>query len=141
MARAVQAFLPFLPPHVTHNDLEAYTYKRGGRTIAGIRKSDRLKGAEDMMRPYVERLARADACPMTGALRMTVKVCFPRGDHEQGEPHTVPPDLDNFIKTFQDLCQRCHVIDNDSRVAELRACKVWADPPGVFVRFEEIPHG
>jgi len=53
----------------------------------------------------------------------------------------VPPDLDNFIKTFQDICQACGAIDNDSHVVEIRACKVWVDPPGVFVRFEEIPHG
>lgn len=140
MARSVQAFLPFVPPTVTHNDLEAYTFKRGSKTIASIRKSDRLKEAEDLMRPYVRRMAEQSiCCPLSGKLRETVKVCWPtRGRHEQGEPHTDVPDIDNFIKTFNDLCQRCGVIENDSSVADLHASKAWADPAGVFVRFEEI---
>lgn len=140
MGRSVQAFLPFVPPTVTHNDLEAYTFKRGGKTIAGIRKSNRLKDAEDLMRPYVHRMVESSACcPLSGAVRETVKVCWPTmGKHAQGEPMTDVPDIDNFIKTFNDLCQLCGAITNDSHVADLRATKAWADPAGVFVRFEEI---
>ncbi len=143
MGRAVQAFLPFVPPTVTHNDLEPYAYKtkRGGKQAAGIRKSDRLKAAEDMMRPYVQRMADSSlCCPMRGPLVETLKICWPTdGRHEQGEFRLDPPDLDNWIKTFNDLCERCGVMSNDAHVVRYRdVCKVWADPAGVFVRFEEI---
>ena len=136
----VQGFLPFVPPTVTHNDLEAYTVRRGNKTIAKIRKSDRLKAAEDMMRTYVERLADGcDALPLRGAVRETVKVCWPcEGRHEQGEPRCDPPDIDNFVKTFNDLCESCGIVTCDAHVVDLRASKAWADPAGVFVRFEEI---
>ena len=141
MGRAVQAFLPFVPPTVTHNDLEAYTYKSDGKTHAGIRKSRRLKAAEDAMRPYVQRWADSMACcPMRGPVVETLKVCWPTdGRHEQGEPRSDPPDLDNWIKTFNDLCESCGVISNDAHVVGYRSvCKCWADPAGVFVRFEEV---
>lgn len=138
--RAVQAFLAFVPPTVTHNDLEAYTLRRGGKTIAAIRKSDRLKEAEDLMRPHVQRFREGKKfCPLRGPLRETLKVCWPTdGKHEQGAPRTEPPDLDNWVKTFNDLCEHARLISNDAHVVDLRVIKVWADPAGVFVRFEEI---
>lgn len=141
MGRAVQGFLPFVPPTVTHNDLEAYTFRRDGKMRAGIRKSDRLKAAEDMMRPYVQRLAESmTCCPLRGKVVETLKICWPTdGEHEQGEFRDDAPDLDNWIKTFNDLCESCGVISDDKHVVRYKdIVKVWADPAGVFVRFEEI---
>ena len=141
MGSAVQGFLPFVPPTVTHNDLEAYTFRRGSKLVAGIRKSDRLKAAEDMMRPYVRRLAESSACcPIRGKMAETLKICWPTdGEHEQGEFRDDAPDLDNWIKTFNDLCESCGVIDDDRHVVRYKdIVKVWADPAGVFVKFEEI---
>ena len=141
MGRAVQGFLPFEPPTVTHNDLEAYTYTRGKKTYAGIRKSDRLKAAEDMMRPYIKRLADSFiCCPIKGPVVETLKVCWPtEGKHEQGELRCDPPDLDNWMKTFNDLCEQCGIISNDAHIVRYKdVYKVWADPAGVFVRFEEV---
>lgn len=140
--RAVQGFLPFVPPTVTHNALEAYTFRRGGKVCAGIRKSDALKAAEDMMWPYVQRLADASSCcPLKGPVIETLKICWPCGDkHRQGEVRTDPPDLDNWIKTFNDLCEKCGIISDDAHVVGYRNVgKYWADPAGVFVRFEELP--
>lgn len=143
MARAVQGFLPFEPPTVTHNDLEAYTFKRGGKTVAKIRKSDRLKEAEAMMRPFVQRLADSSlCCPIKGPVIETLKVCWPtNGRHRQGEPRCNPPDLDNWEKTFNDLCERCGIVSNDAHIVAKHTYKLWSDPCGVFVRFEEIPQG
>lgn len=140
MGRRVQGFLPFVPPTVTHNDLEAYTFKRGGKVVASIRKSDRLKAAEDMMRPYVQRMAASEpCCPLKGAVAETLKVCWPTGGrHEQGEPRRDPPDFDNWAKTFNDLCESCGIITDDAHIVAAHVYKLWADPPGVFVRFEEI---
>lgn len=142
MGRAVQAFLPFVPPTVTHNDLEAYTYKdKDGKVRAGIRKSDRLKAAEDAMRPYVRRwVEQMTCCPLHGPVIETLRICWPTdGRHEQGEPRDDPPDLDNWIKTFNDLCESCGAISDDAHVVKYKdVVKVWADPAGVFVRFEEV---
>ena len=140
MARAVQGFLPFEPPTVTHNDLEAHVYRRGGKTCAGIHKSERLKDAEDMMRPYVKRLADASiCCPLKGAVKETLKICWPTGGrHRQGELRIDPPDLDNWEKTFHDLCEECGIVTDDAHIAYKTTMKVWADPCGVFVRFEEV---
>ena len=139
MGRVVQCFLPFVPPKVTHNDLEAYVYWRNDKPVAGIRKSDRLKAAEDMMRPYVERLGRmAGGIPLKKC-EQTVKICWPTGGrHEQGELCDEPPDYDNWVKAFNDICQDCGVIINDCYIAIAHVYKVWADPAGVFVRFREI---
>ena len=140
MGRAVQTFLPFVPPTVTHNDLEPYTYRRGGKTRAGIRKSDRLKDAEDMMRPYLERVASGWSCvPLKPPVRETLKICWPTdGKHKQGELRIDPPDLDNWEKTWHDLVESVGIVANDSHIVDKRSVKVWADPAGVFVRFEEI---
>lgn len=140
MGRVVQVFLPFVPPTVTHNDLEAYTFKRKGKTKAGIRKSDRLKSEEDRMWPYVERAARGWSCvPLRPPVRETLKICWPtEGKHEQGELRIDPPDLDNWEKTWHDLVERAGIVTNDSHIADKRSIKAYADPAGVFVRFEEI---
>ena len=140
MGKSIAGFLPFVPPTVTHNSLKAYTVKRGGKVVARIRKSDKLKAAEDMMRPYVERLARGkDYLPLRGAVRETVKVCWPCGDaHEQGEPRIDPPDLDNWVKTFNDLCEQAGIITCDAHVVDEHLSKAWADPAGVYVKFEEV---
>lgn len=138
--RAVQAFLPFVPPTVTHNALEAYICRRNNKQVAAIRKSGRLKAAEDLMRPYVQKMADANwCCPLRGPVAQTLKVCWPtEGRHEQGEPRTDPPDLDNWEKTFNDLCESCHVISDDAHIVAKHSYKLWADPAGVFVRFEEV---
>lgn len=138
--RSVSCFLPFVPPRVTHNDLEAYMKRVNNKMVAAIRKSDRLKAAEDMMRPYVQRMADGMRCgTLDGAICETVKICWPtNGRHEQGEPMLEKPDIDNWIKTFNDLCERCKVIKDDKLVAELHTKKAWSDPAGVFIKFEEI---
>jgi len=137
---SVQSFLPFIPPTVTHNDLEAYTFKRGGKIKAKIRKTERLRDAEDLMRPYVQRFAEASLhIPLRPPVEQTVKICWPTGGvHEQGELRITPPDYDNWVKTFNDLCERAGIIVNDSHIAIAHIHKVYADPAGVFMKFREI---
>ena len=138
--RAVQAFLPFVPPRVTHNDLKASLKYVNGRPVPFIRKSDRLRRAEDDMRPHVAKIA--PDFPLRGPLRERVKICYPTGGkHGQGEPMTCKPDLDNWIKPFNDLLEECKVINNDAHIADVHVMKLWADPAGVWVRLEEIKWG
>lgn len=137
--RSWQAFLPLEPPTVTHNDLEAYMRRgRGGRLVPSIRKSAALHDAEERIAARV-RAAGPPAEPLSGALREEVRLCFaPRAGRAQGSPMADKPDLDNSIKTINDVLERERVIANDSRVVELLAAKAWSDPAGIYVRVEEI---
>lgn len=134
---SIQAFLPMVPPTVTHNDLEA-SVGRGGRPY--IRKSERLREAEGA---YMARLAPLrPARPLSGPLRLTVRWCFPTdSEHAQGEPMGEAPDLDNMCKSFQDCLTRAGIIDDDRHVVELRLSKAWSDPAGVWFRAEGIEGG
>lgn len=136
MARVVQAFVPVAPPTVTHNDLVAYVRSNGR---PGIRKSDRLREAEDALLPRLASLAPSSG-PLSGPLRVTVRWCFPAAAtrHAQGEPHVCRPDMSNMLKTLEDVMQRAGVIADDSMVVEERLSKAWMDPAGIFVRAEEL---
>jgi Holliday junction resolvase RusA-like endonuclease len=137
LGAAVQTFIPIMPRGMTHNDLEAYVYHKDGHAMAAIRKGDKLRAAEMALIPYIERAAPKR--PLTGRIRQRVKYCFAtKGKHRQGEPMDRPPDIDNMTKTLNDLCERFGYIANDCRVVDFSAIKVYADPAGIFVRFEEI---
>lgn len=127
------AFLAMEPPTVTHNDL--LPALRGGRPY--IRKSDRLRGAEDAL---VARLAaQAPPEPMGGPLSVEVRWCFAtRRSHAQGEPHVARPDMSNMLKTLEDCMRRAGWIVDDSTICEERMAKAWMDPAGIWVRVEAV---
>lgn len=129
-----QTFLAMVPPTVTHNDLVA-TKGKGG--LPYIRKSDRLKAAEDA---YLSRLSRVKPRePMMGALKLTITYCFPTGGkHPQGSPMIQKPDADNMDKTLTDCLTRAKIIKDDCLIARRDTTKAWADPAGVFIRVETI---
>lgn len=134
MGRTVQSFLAMVPPTTTHNDLSPFVRRDGS---VGLRKSDRLKDAEALIRAHLSRVR--PEVPLVGPLRADVRWCFPTGGgHAQGEPMTARPDLDNLEKTFLDCCEREGLIADDRLVVEKRTAKAWSDPPGIFFRFEEL---
>ena len=139
MGRRWQAFLAMVPPTVTHNDLEAYMRRgRGGRMVPSIRKSEALHEAEEAIRARV-LAAGVPERPLSGALREEVTVCYPPGQaHADGEPHTDKPDLDNLVKTLNDVAERCGVVADDREVAALSAAKAWSEPAGIWLAFEEV---
>jgi len=132
-ARAVEAFLPMVPPRVTHNDLEVHHH---GKAVT-IGKSAELREAEDALGARVARVAPGS--PLVGPLRLQVRFCWPTGtSHRQGEPMRSKPDADNLLKTFQDVLARCRVIADDKDVVDLSVAKAWADPAGIWFRVEEL---
>jgi Holliday junction resolvase RusA-like endonuclease len=132
--RAIETFLPMVPPRVTHNDLEVHRVG-GGRATIG--KSADLREAEAALGARVAKVA--PDVPLSGPLRLQVRVCWPCGGrHGQGEPMRDKPDWDNFAKTFQDVLARCHVIRDDKDVVDARVAKAWADPAGIWFRVEEL---
>lgn len=141
MGRAVECFMPFVPPKVTRDDMEAHVFWRNDKPVGVVRKNDRLMRAEDLMRPHVERIARATSCePLRGRIRQTVRVQWPTGGvHYQGEPYTDPPGYDGWVSVLNDLCQSCGLITSDCHIFDAHVRKSYADPAGVFVRFREVP--
>lgn len=138
MGRTVSAFLAMEPPTVTHNDLVPCT--RGGRPY--IRKSDRLKDAEDALMARMGRMAR-DASegggPLSGALALKVTWCFPPGArHAPGEPHLAKPDMSNMLKTLEDCLVRAGVIADDSLICSESLAKGYMDPAGIYIEVREL---
>ena len=135
--RAVQGYLPFVPPETTRSDMRAYVSMLNGKPKPHLGRSERLRRAEDLMGPHIRRL-RPDR-PLTGALRETLRICYPTGgEHAQGEAMTEWPDLGGWAEMFNWMCQARGVMDGSAHVTEMRLQKVWADPPGVYVKIEEL---
>lgn len=139
MSRAAwRLFIAMEPPTVTHNDLEVRYDK--GRKRHFIGKSDRLRDAEQAIESRIRQ--HVPDAPLTGALDARVVWCFPTmGAHEQGEPMTDKPDLDNMGKTLMDCLGRCGVIDDDAHIAHSDLTKVWLDPAGIFVELSHVEAG
>lgn len=137
--RKWRAFVPIEPPTVTHNDLVAYVVMKRGVPMAHIRKSDRLKDYESRFEAHVKSVAAEITDTLDGPLRETVKLCYPPTDsHRAGEPKTTKPDVDNVVKTINDVLENVGVIANDSRICDLRVIKAYSEPAGIFICIEEL---
>ena len=78
------------------------------------------------------------AHPLEGAVRLLVKWCFPRGEHEDGEYRITKPDTDNLNKLLKDCMTAVGFWKDDAQVA-LEICeKFWAEVPGIYVCVEKI---
>ena len=132
---AWSAFLAMRIPDVTHNDLEPY--RRRGKGL-GIRKSDRLKDAEDAIMARIRAAGVPDA-PMAGALRLTARWCYePDSAHQLGSPKTTKPDTSNMLKTLEDCLTRCGVIADDSIICAHSLSKGYSRPEGIYVEIRHI---
>lgn len=80
--------------------------------------------------------------PLTGALRLYVKWCFPSrdGKHVTGEPKITRPDTDNLQKLLKDCMTAAGFWKDDALVAEEFVGKYWADMEhaGIYIRVEVI---
>lgn len=76
--------------------------------------------------------------PLEGGVRLLVKWCFPRGEHEDGEYRTSKPDTDNLQKLLKDCMTAVGFWKDDAQVASEICEKFWAEVPGIYVCVEEI---
>lgn len=76
--------------------------------------------------------------PQTGATRLTVKWCFPRGEHRDGEYRITKPDTDNLQKLFKDCMTKTGFWKDDALVASEIVEKFWAQVPGIYVKVESL---
>ena len=135
---AWKLFIPIEPPTVTHNDLEVRYDRKRRRHFIG--KSERLQDAEQAIESRIR--PHAPESPLGGALDARIIWCFPtNGAHEQGEPMTDKPDVDNLAKTLFDCLARCGVIDDDAHIAHEDLTKAWMDPAGIFIEIGRVSYG
>lgn len=130
-----QFFMQMLPPTVTAQQHRITAGKPGQK--ARVYDSERLKDARDKLLAHLAIFAPKE--PMTGALRLVVKWCFPTSDRKRYNTYKpTRPDTDNLQKLFKDCMTKAGFWGDDAQVASEICEKFYAEIPGIFVRVEEI---
>lgn len=125
-------FLPMIPPTVTAQEHKVAV--RNGKPI--IYDTPELKETRSKLMAHLSKYKPYE--PYTRAVRLTVKWCFPRGKHRDGEYKTTKPDTDNLQKLFKDCMTKCGFWKDDALVASEICEKFWAETTGIYVRVEEL---
>lgn len=76
--------------------------------------------------------------PFTCGVKLITKWCFPKGKHPQGTYRITKPDTDNLQKLLKDCMTKTGFWKDDALVASEVIEKFWADPPGIWIRIEEL---
>ncbi len=96
-----------------------------------------LKNARSKFMSLLNRHKPPDK--LQGALRLTVKWCFPRiKGSNNGQYKTTKPDTDNLQKLLKDCMTDLGYWQDDAQVASEIVEKFWADTVGIYVKVEEI---
>ena len=107
----IEFFMPMIPPTATHQEKKWRVVK--GKPVsydppevlaARSKLTDHLGGHKPERR-------------MKGAVRLLVKWCFPRGEHEDGEYRITRPDTDNLQKLLKDCMTAVGFWKDDAQVA------------------------
>ncbi|MBQ7726281.1 MAG: RusA family crossover junction endodeoxyribonuclease [Clostridia bacterium] len=128
-----QFFLAMVPPTTTHQEKNVRVVK--GKPV--FYEPAELKDARDKITAALWQ--HKPEHPMTGAVRLITKWCFPKGkDHQDGEYKTTKPDTDNMIKLFKDCMTKVGFWGDDAQVASEITEKFYAELTGIWVMVEEI---
>ena len=128
----MQFFMALDPPTVTHQQKKVRVVK--GKPIF-YEPSD-LRDARSKLTAHLLRFRPEQ--PLTGAVRLTVRWCFPRGRHPDGSYRITRPDTDNLQKLLKDCMTAAGFWQDDAQVCSELCEKFWAEIPGIFVRIEQI---
>lgn len=127
-----QFFMPMVPPTVTAQEHKVAV--RNGKPI--VYDTDAIKNARAKLTAYLAQYK--PEAPYADGVRLTVKWCFPRGKHRNGEYRTTRPDTDNLQKLLKDCMTHCGFWKDDALVASEITEKFWAEIPGIFIRIEDL---
>lgn len=125
-------FLPMIPPTVT--DQQHALGVRNGKPF--VYDPPALKDAKEKLTAHL--LPHAPTTPIDSGVRLIVRWCFPKGQHQNGEYRITRPDTDNLNKALKDCMTRCRFWKDDALVASELIEKFWAEIPGVYIRIEEL---
>lgn len=129
----IELFWPMLPPTITHQE-------KAVRVVHGkpvFYEPAPLKAARRKLTDLAAR--HAPEVPMTGAVLLQVKWCFPRGRHQDGTWKTTKPDTDNLQKLLKDCLTAAHWWRDDAQVAQEIVEKFWTEIPGIYIWAEALP--
>lgn len=125
-------FMPMIPPTVTHQEKQVTV--RNGKPI--FYEPPKLKETRAKLTAYL--MKHIPEQPYTSGVRLTVKWCFPKGRHHDGEYKTTRPDTDNLNKLLKDCMTECGFWKDDALVASEICEKFWAETSGIYVRIESL---
>ena len=128
----LEFFLPMVPPTVTHQEKKV-------RVVAGkpqYYEPSQLVAARQKLTAHLAK--HRPEQQLQGAVRLTVKWCFPCGQHRDGEYRITKPDTDNLQKLLKDCMTSCRYWKDDAQVASEICEKFWARIPGIYIRADEI---
>lgn len=128
----MQFFLPMIPPTVTQQEHKVTIIK--GKPV--FYDPPELAAAKNKLSGHLT--PHRPKSPIQGAIRLTVKWLFPRGNHNNGEYRITKPDTDNLQKMLKDVMTRCHYWNDDAQVASEIIEKFWADIPGIFIKIDNL---
>ena len=95
-----------------------------------------LKGARYKLESALVKFR--PAIPLTSGIRLTVKWCFPKGNHQNGEYRITKPDTDNLQKLLKDCMTHCGFWKDDALVCSEVCEKFWSDIEGIYIKIEVI---
>lgn len=128
----LEFFMPMRPPTATHQEKKWWVVK--GKPVSYDPPEVLATRSKLTAHLAVHRPQR----PLEGAVRLVVKWCFPRGQHEDGEYRITKPDTDNLNKLLKDCMTTVGFWRDDAQVASEICEKFWAELPGIYISGETI---
>jgi Holliday junction resolvase RusA-like endonuclease len=125
-------FMPMKPPTVTHQEKQVHVVN--GKPY--FYEPPELIAARAKLSAHLSK--HVPKQKYTGAVRLMVKWCFPRGKHKDGEYKKTKPDTDNLQKLLKDVMTDLNFWTDDALVASEITEKFWAEMPGIFIQIEEL---
>lgn len=120
------------PPTVTHQEKQVHVVK--GKPV--FYEPPELKAARSKLEAHLAPYRPGVYC--TGAVRLLVKWCFPRGKHKDGEYKKTKPDTDNLQKLLKDIMTDLKFWKDDALVASEIVEKFWAEVPGIYISITDL---
>lgn len=131
--RRVDFFVAMIPPTTTFQSKQMTVV--GGKPR--MFDSPELKAVR--LRLLAEVAPYAPARPLTGAVQLVTKWCWPAdGKRGAGGYKATKPDTDNLIKALKDAMTKAGYWHDDAQVASEVTEKFWADVPGIYVMVREL---
>lgn len=133
MKKTIEFFMAMIPPTCTHQEKKVSVVK--GKPI--FYEPPELKEARAKLAAHLSKYVPAER--YTGAVRLITKWCFPNdGKHKNGEYKITKPDTDNLQKLLKDVMTDLRYWKDDALVASEVSEKFWNNPPGIYIRIEEL---
>lgn len=119
-------------PTVTHQEKQIHVVN--GKPI--VYEPAELKAVRSRLEGYL--VQHKPDKRYTGAVRLLVKWCFPKGKHSDGEYKITKPDTDNLQKLLKDVMTDVGFWKDDAQVASEICEKFWAEIPGIYISITEL---